>query len=951
MHRHRVAAAVALLTGAAFIAAPAAAHADASSTFHVDSGVTCSDTTADSSATPFCTIQAAVNAAANPGDTVIVAGGTYAPFTVTASGTADAPITIEGATTAYGSLNAFVSTPQGGSVVGATISGAAYITLKGLKLYSYGNASAVAVSGADHVTLDTVIAVQAAKASAAAIAVSSSSYLSVVHSFVGGTTTAATVAINGGSNDTLASDYVQNGKLGPGIMIDDSAAAAVAGNTVMSTCGTGIGALDGSASSSIENNVVEGLGEAGFGTCAVPVADEGGVVVDTASTAGTTTDYNVVDTEQASIPDYSWSGANYPTASAFEGVTGQAAHDVNSTAVTGAASVTIDSANADAPGESATALDGEPRVDDRSVADTGAGAATYYDRGAREWGDPITASVSNWPTKAPVDTAATFSKTLTDPWSNTVTGCAFTFSDTTRSVQVAPVNGTCTTTHSFAVTGNDTAGLTVSLSDGYTVYSSSSVNVVAAVPFVPALSVTASGTRAVDADTVGTTDSWNVVSCTFDYGDGTVVTTGLNGANDCDHSYTYATPGTYKVTVTQTDAGGNQASNSTSFSTVGSYFTPVAPVRVLDTRHAIGVATGKVAANGTVKLKIAGVAGVPADVTAVSLNVTVTNPAKAGFATVYPSGQPLPNASTVNYGPGQTRANTVVAQVGADGHVDLTNSSAGATDLVADLDGYYTKTDASGYTTIAPIRVMDTRVAKTTIPAGGTVKVNPGSYAGITAATMNVTVTAPTSGGFISAYPDGTSKPNSSNVNYGPGQTIANGAVVEVGQDGYVDFTNNSTGSTELVVDLTGYFTAGTGAAFTPIVPTRFLDTRIHFGDMQGGVGLFSPGRTGNLYIENAGICPGGETSCVDGNAVWGGATAIAANITVTQPTSIGFISVYPNDETTAPSTSVVNFAAGQTTANATTVGLGAAPDDGIYIYNASKGATQLVVDVFGYYG
>lgn len=944
--RRRVAAAVAVLTAAGSIASPIAAHADSSATtFYVDNAASaaCSDSTSDSSATPYCTIQAAVNAATSPGDTVIVAQGSYAPFTVTASGTAAAPITVEGAVTSLRSLNAIVDSPQGGTVAAATISGASYVVVKGLKLYSYGNAPAISITGADDVTVDSDYAVQEAKSSLADVAVSSGSYVSITRDYVGGEGTAGGVLLAGGSNDTVASDYVQMAGYGPGLMLDGSTGAAVAGDSVLEACGIGIGSVDGSSSSSIENNVVDRI--VSTGTCVLPATGAGALSVDSASVPGTTADYNVLYTGENAIPDYSWAGIAYTTTGTFEAATGQGAHDLDSAIVSGPNSVTIDSANADAPGETTTDVLGEPRLDDPSVPDTGAGTVTYYDRGAEEYGDPITASASTWPTKAPVGTVATFSKTWTDPWSSSVTGCTFTFSDTGESVQVAAVNDTCSTTHSFAAIGNYTIELAVSLSDGYISSSSSSVSVDAAAPFVPAISLSTNAPRTVLVDTGLTTDDWNIVSCTIDYGDGTVSTVLAYDGEQCGGNHTYATPGTYEVTVTQTDSGGNQASSSESFTTTGTYFTPIAPVRVLDTRDGTGAGAGQVGPDGTVRLKIAGVNGVPTGVTAVSLNVTVTDPSEAGFITVYPSGQPLPDTSNVNFGPGQTRANTVVAEVGTDGYVDLTSTSAGGVQLVADLEGYYSATDASGYISTTPTRVLDTRVAKAAIPAGGTVKVNLGSYADITAATVNVTVTDPTAAGFISAYPDGTPMPNTSSVNYGPGQTIANGAVVEVGKNGYVDFTNTSKGSTDLVVDLTGYFTAGSGASFVPIAPTRFLDTRNGIGVMQNGVQAFGPGYTGNLYI--SATCP--TETCVGGGPV-GIATAMVANITVTEPTSNGFISIYPNDETSAPNTSVVNFAPGQTTSNATTVGVGADPDGGVFLYNASKGTTQLVVDVFGYY-
>ncbi|HUN31523.1 MAG TPA: fibronectin type III domain-containing protein, partial [Trebonia sp.] len=61
--------------------------------------------------------------------------------------------------------------------------------------------------------------------------------------------------------------------------------------------------------------------------------------------------------------------------------------------------------------------------------------------------------------------------------------------------------------------------------------------------------------------------------------------------------------------------------------TPGSKFTPVSPVRVMDTRNGTGGVTGPVASVKSVSLQVAGVDGVPSSgVTAVVMNVTVTQP-------------------------------------------------------------------------------------------------------------------------------------------------------------------------------------------------------------------------------------------------------------------------------------------------------------------------------------
>ena len=119
------------------------------------------------------------------------------------------------------------------------------------------------------------------------------------------------------------------------------------------------------------------------------------------------------------------------------------------------------------------------------------------------------------------------------------------------------------------------------------------------------------------------------------------------------------------------------------------------PARLLETRAGLTTVDGLFAGGGAVAggtsldLTVVGRGGVPATgVGAVVLNVTATAPTGAGFVTVYPTGAPRPTASNLNFVPGQTTPNLVIAKVGAGGKVTLFNSN-GATDLIADVVGWF----------------------------------------------------------------------------------------------------------------------------------------------------------------------------------------------------------------------------------------------------------------------
>ena len=115
----------------------------------------------------------------------------------------------------------------------------------------------------------------------------------------------------------------------------------------------------------------------------------------------------------------------------------------------------------------------------------------------------------------------------------------------------------------------------------------------------------------------------------------------------------------------------------------------MSPKRLLDTRDGIGIAPAKVAGGAKVDVNVLN-QGLPGDaslIAAVVLNVTVVNPTRDAFITVWPSGETMPLASSTNVRPSQVVANTVISKIGANGKVSLYNST-GSVDLLADVVGW-----------------------------------------------------------------------------------------------------------------------------------------------------------------------------------------------------------------------------------------------------------------------
>ena len=240
---------------------------------------------------------------------------------------------------------------------------------------------------------------------------------------------------------------------------------------------------------------------------------------------------------------------------------------------------------------------------------------------------------------------------------------------------------------------------------------------------------------------------------------------------------------------------------------------PVQPYRLLDTRNGIGAPKARVGKDGVVSLKAVGVtgSGVPAaGVDAVVLNVTVDGASAESFLTIWPHGEPRPNASSLNFVAGQTVPNLVIAKVGAGGMVDIYNAF-GAVDIIADVVGCFTAQALGRHKPVGPERLLDTRnnifhqgvIGQTTLtmPVAG----RAGVPAGALAAVLNVTVTAPTATSFLTVWPSGQPMPTASSLNYIAGLTVANLVIVKLGADGGVNLAN-AFGTTHLIADVVGYF-------------------------------------------------------------------------------------------------------------------------------------------------
>ncbi len=305
------------------------------------------------------------------------------------------------------------------------------------------------------------------------------------------------------------------------------------------------------------------------------------------------------------------------------------------------------------------------------------------------------------------------------------------------------------------------------------------------------------------------------------------------------------------------------------------------------------------------------------------------------------------------------------------GTVNVTVTSNGMTSAVSVGDQY--TYEQTVYNPVSPTRICDTRSPNPpyvnynqcnmfgpgVLGAQSSLDVKvTGIHAGLaipsnaTSVVLNVTATNTTqAGGFLTVYPTGSSIPNTSSINFTAGQSVPNLVQVGIGLNGQVSVYNFN-GSTDVIVDVEGYFAPTTVASnaggYVPISPVRVCDTRsvqpggaVNQCDNNGSGNTQGPNSILNVNVAGSG--PGGTLDSVPSSAI-----AVVLNVTATNTTQAGgFLTVFPTS-TQIPNASNLNFGPNESVANRVVVPIDPTTGD-ISIYNFN-GNTDILVDVNGYY-
>ena len=369
-------------------------------------------------------------------------------------------------------------------------------------------------------------------------------------------------------------------------------------------------------------------------------------------------------------------------------------------------------------------------------------------------------------------------------------------------------------------------------------------------------------------------------------------------------------------------------------------FVPIAPCRAADTRRPPGPFGGPYLSSGSSRsfsVPQSG-CGIPDSAIAYSLNVTIVpiSGHPIDFVTAWPTGAPMPVASTMN-SDGRYKANAAIVPAGVAGAVSVFTTD--ATDVILDVTGYF---DVPGGSTLQfyplpPCRVFDTRNASGILGgpylSGGQERDFPVLASdcqvpsNAVAYSMNFTVVPVANRPliYLTVWPAGQSQPEASTLNNPKATVVANAAIVAAGSGGAIATYGSQ--DTHLIGDINGYFAESStqGLSFYPAFPCRTLDSRLSGGQFNG---------QRNPPVNVAGSQCRTPASAQD----------YVFNATIVPSTLLWYLSLWADGDP-VPLASTLNAVDAKITSNMAIVGTHNGKVDAYAL-----GTTQLILDISGYF-
>ena len=239
-------------------------------------------------------------------------------------------------------------------------------------------------------------------------------------------------------------------------------------------------------------------------------------------------------------------------------------------------------------------------------------------------------------------------------------------------------------------------------------------------------------------------------------------------------------------------------------------YNAVSPYRAAGTLQA----GATIAANTSLSVTVTGGStGVPANASAVVVNLTEADATAPSFLTAYGAGASLPTVSNLNFSTGEVRANRATVPVGTSGRIEVYNHT-GSVAVDVDIDGYYTAAGGTGsvFVPITPARVTDTRVPTNGGPIAAdtteTFSLASSSVPAVASAVAaNFTVVSGAAPGYATVYPTSdTATPTASDINWTANGVVPNFTIADTAGTGKVNVFASHGGTINLVIDEFGYF-------------------------------------------------------------------------------------------------------------------------------------------------
>ena len=354
---------------------------------------------------------------------------------------------------------------------------------------------------------------------------------------------------------------------------------------------------------------------------------------------------------------------------------------------------------------------------------------------------------------------------------------------------------------------------------------------------------------------------------------------------------------------------------------LGSQFVPVAPCRLADTRQA---GERPLAAGASMRIAVSGRCGVPAGGGAVAVTITATDATTGGYLTAHAASTPVPDASNLNFRPGAAVANSAIVALSADGAIDLYSST--EVQVIVDVTGVFVpvagNVSSGRFVAVPPSRLVDTRRTADRRSGDLVVPIPPGVPSDATALAVSVTLTDTDEATYVTAYPAGAARPNSSVVNTDPLERARAVTVLAPVSTGGLALWRSA--PSNVIVDVVGWFT---GPSSSP-----------------GSDGLFvadGPRRVWDSRSTNDPLHPGGTA---ERSLVTVPAAAAVINVTAVDATAPGYVSAFPAGMA-RPDVSMLNVAWRSPLAAMSVVSMSSRGVD----FYASVGV-HMVVDVAGWF-